>query len=351
MSLACVALGLAELLYAWRMSVDTNLSFDRMELMHTFVRIVEAGSLSAAARLLGTSQPTVSRRLQTLERALGLRLLQRSTHRMKLTEDGERCFVGARELLANWQAFEADLKGAGDQPAGLLRVQVPHAFGQQVLVPPLTAYLQRYPQVTVDWLLRDNRPDFIAEGIDCAIRLGTIADPGVVALPLSTVARVVVALPALLQGRALPQHPRELIDLPWMAFRTFYSTEVELHRGEDSHRFAIRPRLATDNLYTLRSAALQGLGLAIVSAWLVADDLASGRLLQLVPDWRAAPLPVSLTYPYARHYPAKLRRFVDTMRHAMPSVVDVPQGDAGSAAQHITPPPSDSPAGPPAPAP
>lgn len=306
-----------------------------MELMHTLVRIVEAGSLSGAARLLGTTQPTVSRRLQTLERTLGLRLLQRSTHRMKLTEDGERCYTGARELLANWQAFEAELRGAGDQPTGLLRVQVPHAFGQQVLVPPLADYLQRYPGVTVDWLLRDNRPDFIAEGIDCAIRPGEVTDPGVVVLPLSTVSRIVVAAPALLHGRPRPGHPRDVADLPWMAFRTFYTSEVELHPvgGGASQQLAIQPRLATDNLYTLRSAALQGLGLAIMSAWLVADELASGQLLQVLPDWRAAPLPIFLTYPYAHHYPAKLRRFVDTMRHAMPSVVDVNPG-------HPTNPPS-----------
>ena len=112
-------------------------ALDRMALMQTFVRIVEAGSLSAAAAQLGTTQPTVSRRLQALERSLGLPLLQRSTHRMKLTEDGERCFERAKELLANLEAFDADMRGTGDQPEGTLRVVVPHAFGQQQLVGPL----------------------------------------------------------------------------------------------------------------------------------------------------------------------------------------------------------------------
>src|SRR5688572_3703694 len=95
---------------------------DRIALMQTFVRIVEAGSLSAAAAQLGSTQPTVSRRLQALERSLGVRLLRRSTHAMKLTEDGERCFERAKELLANWEAFEAELRGAGDEPEGSLRV-------------------------------------------------------------------------------------------------------------------------------------------------------------------------------------------------------------------------------------
>ena len=103
---------------------------DRFELMETFVRIVDAGTLSAAAAQLGTTQPTVSRRLQALERSLGVRLLRRSTHSMTLTEDGQRCLERARELLASWHAFEADLRGAGDEPEGTLRVIAPHAFGQ-----------------------------------------------------------------------------------------------------------------------------------------------------------------------------------------------------------------------------
>ncbi len=159
-----------------------NPGVDRIELMQTFVRIVETGSLSAAAEQLKTSQPTVSRRLQTLERTLGLRLLQRSTHVMKLTEDGERCFAHAKDLLDNWKAMEADLRGTQDEPEGTLRVLVPHAFGQDQLIAPLTNYLGRFPRVSVEWLLHDRRPDFIAEGIDCAIQVGAVDNPSVIAI-------------------------------------------------------------------------------------------------------------------------------------------------------------------------
>ena len=117
---------------------------DRIELMQTFVRIVEAGSLSAAAQQLGTSQPTVSRRLQALERSLGIKLLQRSTHVMKLTEDGDRCFAHAKALLEDWRAMEDDLRGTADTPRGTLRVLAPHAFGQDQFIAPLMAYLRRY---------------------------------------------------------------------------------------------------------------------------------------------------------------------------------------------------------------
>jgi DNA-binding transcriptional LysR family regulator len=195
---------------------------DRIGLMQTFVRIVEAGSLSAAAAQLGTSQPTVSRRLQALERALGLELLQRSTHKMKLTDDGARCFAHAKALLDGWEAMTADLRGVKEAPEGHLRVLVPHAFGQDQLVAPLLKYMQRHPQVTVEWLLHDRRPDFIAEGIDCAVQVGAVDDPSVVAVRLAEVPRIVVAAPELFRARPLPQEPEDLAALPWLALQTFY---------------------------------------------------------------------------------------------------------------------------------
>lgn len=299
-----------------------NPGVDRIELMQTFVRIVETGSLSAAAEQLKTSQPTVSRRLQTLERSLGLRLLQRSTHVMKLTEDGERCFAHAKDLLDNWKAMEADLRGTQDEPEGTLRVLVPHAFGQDQLIAPLTNYLSRYPRVSVEWLLHDRRPDFIAEGIDCAIQVGAVDNPSVIAIKLFDIPRIVVAAPQHVAGKSLPLKVEDLHSMPWLALRTFYRDEVTLNRVSDGeeHRFTIKPRMSTDSLYAIRNAALFGLGAGIVSAWLVADDIAQGRLVHLAPDWHAAPLPVYLVYPYAHYYPARLRLFIETIRTMMPLI-------------------------------
>jgi len=303
--------------------MSTSPSTDRIELMQTFVRIVEAGSLSAAAVQLGTTQPTVSRRLQQLERSLGLTLLQRSTHAMNLTEDGARCFERAKELVANWEALDTDLRGAGDEPQGTLRVVVPHAFGQQHLVKPLTEYIRRYPRVTVEWLLHDRTPDFIADAVDCAIHVGDVSDPSLVAIRLAQVPRIVVAAPSVLAGGRMPDHPCEMGALPWLSIRQYYRNQIVLTHGGtgETHRLAFRPLLSTDSLYALRSATLLGLGLAITSGWIVADDLAQGRLVHLAPQWRAAPLPMTLIYPYASHYPAKLRRFVEIVREAVPAVM------------------------------
>ena len=302
---------------------------DRMMLVETFVRIVDAGNLSAAARLLGTTQPTVSRRLKALEKSLGVRLLQRSTHAMTLTDDGMRCYQRARELIAGWQAFESEIRGAGDEPVGLLRVITPHAFGQQQLVAPLAEYLQRYPRMAVEWTLHDRPADFVGQGIDCAIRVGEEPPADMVAIRLGEVPRIVVAAPSLLKGGAVPAHPDELRSLPWIAASSFYRDEVLLRhaQGDESVRLAIHPRLYTDNLYALRNAALLGVGAALGSHWALHDELETGRLVQLAPEWQAAPLPIWLIYPPARFYPARLRRFIDIMRVAVPQTLGIAPRD------------------------
>ncbi|WP_137921553.1 LysR family transcriptional regulator [Hydrogenophaga sp. 2FB] len=292
---------------------------DRLELMQTFVRIVEAGSLSQAAAQMGTTQPTVSRRLQALERSLGLRLLQRSTRAMRLTEDGERCYERAKVLIDGWDALQADARGAGEVPKGRLRVQVPHALGQEQLVRPLAGFLQRHPQVDVDWLLRDDVHDLIGEGIDCALQVGEVRDPSVVAIKLLEIPRIVVAAPALLKGSRKPRQVADLAQLPWLALSTYYRNEVSLThvRTGEVQRFAIQPRLCTDNLYALGHAAVLGLGVGIGSAWMLEDDLAAGRLVQLVPEWQAPHLTLHLVYPHARYYPVRLRRFIEAMREGV----------------------------------
>jgi DNA-binding transcriptional LysR family regulator len=301
---------------------------DRIELLKTFVRIVEAGSLSAAAAQLNTTQPTVSRRLKTLEQCFGMQLLHRSTHQTRLTEAGERCLLGAREFLAQWDTFESSLKGADDEPHGLLRVIAPHAFGQDALIGPLSDYLQRYQRVSVEWLLHDDRSirDFIAEGIDCAIQVGDIHDPAMVAIKLSEVPRIVVGSPSLFADHQfrVPKTPDDLLNLPWLALRTYYRNQITLSHQTESitHTIPLKPLMSTDSLYALRSAVVHGLGIGIGSTWMLASDIASGKLIHLLPDWQADPLPVFLIYPYARFYPAKLRRFVEIMREKMPRIIN-----------------------------
>ncbi|RCK43728.1 LysR family transcriptional regulator [Thalassospira profundimaris] len=299
-------------------------SVDRMELMQTFVRIVDGGSLSAAAILLKTTQPTISRRLRTLEDMLGVELILRNTHAIKLTDDGERCYAHARKLMEGWDQLEEELAGARGAPVGRLAVKVPHAFGQDQLVRPLVEYLKNYDQVSVDWVLSDRPPDFISENIDCAIHVGPVSDPSHVAVLLAEIPRIVVAAPELLENRSIDR-VEALEGVPWVSLTTFYGSEIVLQntRNRKTVRFPIAPRFSTDSLFATRHAVLNGLGVGIVSRWIVVDDLREGRLVNLFPDWQASALPVYLVYPYASYYPARMRKFFDILRDFMPKLAEV----------------------------
>ncbi|HAT8012975.1 LysR family transcriptional regulator [Citrobacter rodentium] len=299
-----------------------NERIDRVELMRTFVRIVEAGSLSAAARQLNTTQATISRRLQSLETMLGVKLVLRTTHAMKLTDDGERGYQHAKRIIDAWLALEDGLNVVEDDPVGTLRVRAPHAFGQQQLLSPLLSFLARYPNLSVEWMLNDKTVDFLRDNIDCAIRVGAEVDPATVSVLLAEVPRSVVATPELLARHPRISSPEQLSTLPWIALNTFYQHSVSLsHRhSREAVSLPIAPRLSTDSIYVARNAALAGLGVAIVSSWTVAEDIAAGRLVELVADWQAAPLPVHLVYPWARYYPTRLRRFLELMKEVMPEL-------------------------------
>ena len=297
---------------------------DRLALAETFVRIVEAGSLSAAATQLGTTQPTISRRLRALESSLGVPLLLRTTHAMQLTPAGERYFGRARDLLAEWNGFEAELRGHDDVPQGTLRVVAPHAFGQDQLVAPVMEYL-------VEWQLDDRPLRMVEEGIDCVIRVGVPTAESLVTRKVGEVARVVVASPSLVTKA--PTRPAHLEALPWLAIGTFYRNRLRLEtEGGRATTIDIRPRFVTDSLFALRTAALSGAGAAAVSAWIVRADLERGALVRLLPRWQAPALPIYIAYPRARFYPAKLRRFVDIMRASLAGVGSAPSVGARAVA-------------------
>ncbi len=301
---------------------------DRLALLQTFLRVAEAGSFSAAALQLDTTQPTVSRRVQQLESLLGARLVERSTRGLRLTEEGERCAAQAQELLDGWSSLAEELEG-GEELSGTLRLRVPHAFGQSQLIEPLAAFLTRHPRVSVEWMLQDQLPDFSRENVDCSLLVGEISQPNLIATQLAEVPRVLVAAPALVRKlpKGLDKRPPEEIAallgaMPWLALLAFYRDGVDLEglTGEGRMHIAFRPRLGTDSLFALIESARRGLGLALVSQWAVMDDIADGRLVRLLPAWCAAPLPISLVYPSRRLQPARLRAFLQVMREVIPTM-------------------------------
>ncbi len=302
---------------------------DRLSLLQTFLQVVEAGSFSAAAQQLGTTQPTVSRRLQMLESLLGARLVERSTRGLRLTEEGRRCLAQARPLIDGWTSLSEDMGEHGQPLSGRLRVRVPHAFGQYQLMEVLGRFMKQHPHLSVEWMLQDELPDFSREPVDCSVVVGQVERPDLIMVPLAEVPRVLVAAPEVVQ-----QLPKGLDDLapdalavalgdqPWLALTTFYRDEVRLRPqgGGDVLPVPIHFRFGTDSLFALIEAARQGLGLAAVSHWAVMDDLNAGRLVRVLPRWCAMPLPFSLVFPSRRHQPARLRAFAALMREVVPAI-------------------------------
>lgn len=300
---------------------------DKVELMRTFIRIVDAGNLSSAAVQLGTTQPTVSRRLRTLEEYVGGKLFNRTTHLLKLTELGEKYYAGAIELLASWDSFEASVMGANNAPSGKLRIIVPHAFGQDTLIKPLSEFMSLHPMISVEWLLHDDRSilDFVTSNIDCAIQVGEQIDDNMVAIRIAEIPRIAVAKPGLIKHVEKIDHsPQLLMNQPWLALQTFYKYQIELknNHSKESTILSIEPKFYTDSLYALRSAAISGLGIGIGSEWLLSDDIRNGKLINILPSWSAPPLPVYIIYPYAKFYPAKLTSFVQFMRSRVRTILE-----------------------------
>lgn len=293
-------------------------AFDRLELMHTFVRIVESKNLSAAARALRTTQPTISRRLKGLEEYLGLKLLQRTTHRMQLTDEGRRFYHHAKDLLERWETIEAEMSGAKTSPTGTLRVQVPQALGIGKFNSVLATYLRNCPQVDVEWTLTDKAPDFTAENLDCAIKVGHITDPAVVAVKIFELPRIIVAAKELVPASKKILKPTDLGNYPWLAFKTNYSDQVTLTnlKTQEDLKLKLQPRFTTDSLLAMREVALLGLGVGVFSRWIIDEDLKAGRLVHLCKDWQAPSLPVFLVYPQSRLKPAKLQKFIETVTSA-----------------------------------
>ncbi len=298
------------------MTESLNTSSDRLELMSTFIRIVDSKNLSAAALSLNTTQPTISRRLKTLEQSLGLKLIQRTTHKMQMTEEGRRFYHYAKDLVERWAAIEEEMLGAKTSPKGVLRVQVPQALGIGKFNNVLSKYLQSYPKVDIEWLLSDKTPNFISDNLDCAIKVGNIDDPSLIGIKIFELPRIIAASRSLVSIPKTIIHPSELKDCPWLSFKTHYLDEISLFhiKTKEETKLKIHSRFSTDSLLALREVALEGLGVGVFSKWVIEKDLQNQRLIQLCSQWQAASLPVYLIYPQSRLKPAKLKKFIDLLK-------------------------------------
>jgi DNA-binding transcriptional LysR family regulator len=296
---------------------------DRLTAMQTFVRVVESGSFSAVARELRTTQSAVSKQVAALERVLGARLLSRTTRSLALTEEGEHYFERARRLTAEIADAESALRRGEQQLTGWLRVAASVGFGRIKLLPLVKTFLTAHPSVKIDLRLHDGYVDLIEQGIDVAVRIGELADSSLVARRIGTTQRTLVAsrkyLRSLPRGVKAPRTPDDLLrhncivytELATLNAWTFTAGAGAPVEVGTTVTIRVQGNLQTNSSEVIRAAVLSGMGVGNSPTWLFEDELASGELQVLLPDWPTLPLPVHLVSPSQRRLSAKVKAFAE----------------------------------------
>lgn len=285
---------------------------DRFFSMTVFVKAVETGSFSAASEALRISPQLVGKHVQTLEQHLGVRLLNRTTRRQHLTDIGTVFYERARIILAEVEAAEGLAAETRAIPCGRLRINAPVTFGIHALAPRLPEYLRSCPQVSVDLSLSNRFVDVVDEGFDAVFRIGDLSDSSLMARPLAPYRLVLCAAPAYLAAREPIETPQ---DLPHHECLGFSHTELRTHWTFDGPggcvTVPISGRLMVDNGESLLPIALAGMGLLLQPFELVAAELASGKLVTVLPEYSIPARPMHILYAPGRRITPKLRSFID----------------------------------------
>ncbi len=294
---------------------------DKVRALRALVAIVDRGSLTAAADALGSSLPAVVRTLAALESELGVRLLNRTTRRLSLTEDGRQYLERARRILADLDEADRSLGAGQGEPSGNLNVTAPVLFGQYHVAPAVTRFLQRYQKMRVNLVLVDRVVNLVEEGLDVGVRIGHLRDSSVVARSVGRIRRVVVASPSLLRRLGTPSHPRELANLPCLCFNATDGNRWEFREAGRALTVNVQGPLECNLAAPMLEACAAGLGFGRCLSYQAAPLVAARRLRIVLADFEVEPWPVSLTYPSARLLPSRTRIFIDWMIGALRSAL------------------------------
>ena len=290
---------------------------DKLRALQTLIAIVDRGSLTAAAATLDTSLPAVVRTLASLEAALGVRLLHRTTRRQSLTEDGRQYLERARRIVADVEEADRLLGEQSGDASGELSVTAPVLFGQVHVAPAITRFLQQHPKMRVNLVLLDRVVNLVEEGLDVGVRIGPLHDSTLIAQPVGAIRRVVVASPALLRRVGTPRHPRELADAPCLRFNGSDGGHWSFRENGRQFTVAIAGPLECNLSAPLLEACAAGLGFAHCLQYQAAALLQARRLRIVLADHEVLPWPVSLTYPSTRLLPARTRGFIEWMKREL----------------------------------
>jgi DNA-binding transcriptional LysR family regulator len=290
-------------------------AFEDLSLLRAFVSIVECGSISAGARRLKVSQPTLSRQLRALEEHCGAALLRRDTHAMCVTPIGQRLLADARTMLAHAEEAEQRLREDQMELSGHLRLFATIDWGTWVVTPMVSSFLQIHPRITAQLALTNRPLHMLREGCDVGILPGKITDESVVARPAGMIGFHLAAAPSLVKKHPVARKPADLKSWPWMSvsgYQFWSSKEVTLvARDGAKQTVPFSPVLISEGVTSLREAARAGLAIAMLPDWLIEEDLKSKQLVRVLPQWRPHHLPLHVVYASQRPLPARMSAFID----------------------------------------
>ncbi|WP_289838570.1 LysR family transcriptional regulator [Crenobacter oryzisoli] len=280
--------------------------------MRVFNAVVDSGSFIRAAEALDLSKAAVSRYIAELEGRLGVRLLHRTTRRLSLTEEGQVFYARSKELLAGLDEAEAEITSRSVAVSGLVRINAPVTFGIRHLAPLWGEFRARYPEVTLDVTLADRVIDLVEEGYDLAIRIAALPSSTLISKRLATTRMVLCASPQYLEAHGVPTQPAELADHAVISY-SYWSTKDEWHFDGPAGPASVKtnPCMHTNSGDTCRAAALAHQGVILQPGFLVGDDLASGALVELMPEFRSIELGIYAVYPTRKHVSPKVRVLIE----------------------------------------
>jgi DNA-binding transcriptional LysR family regulator len=283
--------------------------------LESFVRSAESASFSAAARRLALTPAAISRNVAQLERNLGVRLFQRSTRGLKLTEAGERFLTTVSSGLDTIQGAIAEVTAKAGQPAGVLKLSAAHGFGRDFLLPMMPAFVQRYPAVLPDWHFDNRQVDLIREGFDAAVGGGFDLPPGVVARKLAPLHIVAVATPRFMQGRKPPMRPADLAEYEGVLMRSVFTGRLAQrtlrNRAGEAQQCEQRACMTVNDPDAVLRGVLMHMGIGLMAMPHVMHYLENGELVRVLPDWHDDAGAISLYFSSQKLLPAKTRAFVD----------------------------------------
>lgn len=281
--------------------------------MEMFVQVVECGSFAAAAEASQVSATMVAKHIQAIEQRLNARLLHRTTRRQQLSDVGRLYYERCKQALAEIELADASAAELQTHPRGLLRMVAPVSFGSHSLVPALADYMAAHPEVQVDLTLDNGTDTLIGDGYELGIHIGEIDGPGLVARPLKPYRRVMAAAPAYLNRHGSPQRPEQLSEhvCLGLSYWRHHDHWRLVGPGGEVRNVAVQGGFTANHGDALRMAAVRGLGIVLQPEVVLADDLAAGRLLPVLPVWSLAPSPMYLVYTQDHRPTAKLRSVID----------------------------------------